>query len=317
MTLYNSIRDAERIVRSHLRCTPTEYSRLLSNQTGAEVYLKLENLQLTGSFKARGALNKLSKLSSEEKKQGVVTASSGNHGLGVASGARKLGIPATVYVPEYADRSKVQGIELEGAEVKFYGSDCVITEAAARKEARKSGRVYISPYNDLDVIAGQGTVGVEIAEQLSTVDAVFVSMGGGGLISGIGAFFKATSPDTQIIACSPLQSPAMHACMEANAIIDVPCYPTLSDATAGGVEEGAITLDLCKSLIDQSLLVDEDEIKAAMICLINEHHMLVEGAAGVALAAFLKTQEAFRGKKVAIVICGANIGIDTLRGVIA
>ena len=222
-----------------------------------------------------------------------------------------------MYVPEYADRSKVQAIELEGAEVKPFGDDCVITESAARKNAEQSGKVYISPYNDLDVIAGQGTIGVELVQQIKQLDAVFVSVGGGGLISGIGAYLKEASPQTKVIACSPSQSPAMHECMKAKKIIDVACYPTLSDATAGGVEEGAVTLNLCRSHIDESILVDEAEIKEAMLFTINQHHMLIEGAAGVAIAAFLKEQESYKGKRVAILICGGNIGIEKLRQVIS
>ena len=222
-----------------------------------------------------------------------------------------------MYVPEYADRSKVQAIELEGAEVKSIGDDCVITESAARKNAEQSGKVYISPYNDLDVIAGQGTIGVELVQQIKQLDAVFVSVGGGGLISGIGAYLKEASPQTKVIACSPSQSPAMHECMKAKKIIDVACYPTLSDATAGGVEEGAVTLNLCRSHIDESILVDEAEIKEAMLFTINQHHMLIEGAAGVAIAAFLKEQESYKGKRVAILICGGNIGIEKLRQVIS
>ena len=317
MSLFDSILSAELAVRKHLRFTPTEHSLFLSKKTGAEVYLKLENYQVTGSFKARGAINKLSQLSDDEKACGVITASSGNHGLGVASGAKKLGIHAIVYVPEYADRSKVQAIELEGAEVKPFGDDCVITESAARKNAEQSGKVYISPYNDLDVIAGQGTIGVELVQQIKQLDAVFVSVGGGGLISGIGAYLKEASPQTKVIACSPSQSPAMHECMKEKKIIDVACYPTLSDATAGGVEEGAVTLNLCRSHIDESILVDEAEIKEAMLFTINQHHMLIEGAAGVAIAAFLKEQESYKGKRVAILICGGNIGIEKLRQVIS
>ena len=314
MSLYDSILSAELAVRKHLRFTPTEHSLFLSKKTGAEVYLKLENYQVTGSFKARGAINKLC---DDEKACGVITASSDNHGLGVASGAKKLGIHAIVYVPEYADRSKVQAIELEGADVKPLGDDCVITESAARKNAEQSGKVYISPYNDLDVIAGQGTIGVELVQQIKQLDAVFVSVGGGGLISGIGAYLKEASPQTKVIACSPSQSPAMHECMKAKKIIDVACYPTLSDATAGGVEEGAVTLNLCRSHIDESILVDEAEIKEAMLFTINQHHMLIEGAAGVAIAAFLKEQESYKGKRVAILICGGNIGIEKLRQVIS
>lgn len=317
MTLHDSILNAEKLVRKHLRLTPVEYSPYLSEQTGAQVHLKLENFQVTGSFKSRGAINKLFSLTDEEKTTGIITASSGNHGIGVATGANKLEIQATVYVPRYADSSKVRAIELEGAEVKTVGDDCVITESAARKNAEISGKVYISPYNDLDIVAGQGTIGVELLQQLGNLDAVFVSLGGGGLISGIGAFFKKASPLTEVIACSPSQSPAMHVCMKAKEIVEVPCYPTLSDATAGGIEDGAITLDLCRKYIDQSILVDEVEIKSAMLSIMNNHHMMIEGAAGVAVAAFEKVKSNYRGKKIAILICGANIGVEKLRSLLA
>ncbi|MDD9889207.1 MAG: threonine/serine dehydratase [Gammaproteobacteria bacterium] len=317
MSLQQSILEAEKVVRKYLRLTPAEHSRLLSQQSGAEVYLKLENFQVTGSFKARGAIHKLSTLGEEAIAAGIITASSGNHGLGVASGARKLGIKATVYVPEYADQSKVQAIELEGAEVNFVGDDCAITETVARKDAIQANKVYISPYNDLNVIAGQGTIAVELLQQLESIDAVFVAVGGGGLISGIGAYLKAVSPQTEIIACSPSRSPAMHECMNAKKIIDVPCYPTLSDATAGGIEEGAITLELCLEVVDRSILVDEEEIKAAMLLMMDQHHVLVEGAAGVAVAAFLKEQKNYHGKQVAILICGGNIGTEKLREVLS
>ncbi len=295
-----------------VRRTPVERSERLEKGTG-KVFFKLENMQITGSFKARGALSKLTALSPAQRGNGVIAASSGNHGAAVAFGARELGCSAAVCVPHGAAPSKVSAIEVFGAEVEHAGEDCVETEAHARQRATEEGRTYISPYNDATVIAGQGTIGPELLEDIPELDAVFVSVGGGGMIGGIGAYLKAIRPETQIIAVSPEKSPALHRCIEAGEVIDVPCYPTLSDATAGGVEENAVTLPLCKEVVDRGILVGEKGIEDATRWIIATHHMMVEGAAGLALAGFLQVQEEFRDKTVAIILCGANLGVESLR----
>ncbi len=314
-TRTNIERASERIA-PYLRETPVERSAWLSECSDGEVFLKLENFQITGSFKARGALNKLTSLTQEERKLGVVTASSGNHGAAVAYGSQALGVDAEVYVPKSASPAKIAVIKSYGANVELFGDDCVETEARARARAEETGRIYISPYNDETVMAGQGTVGVELHRALETVDAVFVSLGGGGLIGGLGTYLKSALPGVEIVAVSPDQSPAMHACLEAGKIIDVPCYDTLSDGTAGGVEPGAITFDVCRDVVDRSLLVSEDNIAAAMKTFMEKHRMMLEGAAGVALAGFLQVAENYANKRVAIVICGANISLEKLNGVI-
>lgn len=310
----SKIREALERIGPHIRATPVIQAKEYSD---CEVLLKLENFQVTGSFKARGALNKLCVLGEDGRRAGIITASSGNHGAAVAYGSQALGCQATVYVPEGADPSKKATIRSFGADVHTHGNDCSITEHFARQTAEQLRKTYISPYNDLDVITGQGTIAVELSEQAPQLDAIFVAVGGGGLISGIGSFFKGLGTNTEIVACAPAQSPAMHACMEAGAIIDVPCFPTLSDATAGGVEPGSVSFDLCQEVIDTSLLVSEEDIRRATRQLIETHHMLAEGAAGAALAAFHARREAYKGKRVAIIVCGANIGIDKLRVVLA
>lgn len=304
-------------IESHIRTTPVEHSPWLSHESGAEVFLKLENYQVTGSFKARGALNKLLSLTQADRDLGVVSASSGNHGAAVAYGAQRLGVNARVFVPKGASTTKIEVIQAYGAATEIYGNDCVETEARARAFCAQTGRPYISPYNDETVMMGQGTVGVELLASLVDVDAVFVALGGGGLAGGLGSYLKSVSPKTEVVAISPEKSPAMHNCLAAGRILEVPCYETLSDATAGGVEPGAITFDVCQKVVDRSLLVSEDAIAASMKALIAKHRMLIEGAAGAAVAGFQQVAKQYTGKRVAIVVCGANISLEMLQSVMS
>ncbi len=314
--LVQHILAAERRIRPLVYETPLVKSLALSSDA-TQVLLKLENLQPTGSFKLRGATNKLLSLSAVERAQGVVTASSGNHGAATAYAGKQLGIKALVFVPEHASTTKIDAIERLGAEVRLHGDDGVITERYARAYAAENAMPYVSPYNDLDVVAGQGSVGVELARQCADLDAVFIAVGGGGLISGTAAALKAASPHVHVVACSPANSAVMIESLKAGEILDLESKPTLSDGTAGGVEENALTFGLCQALIDEYVLVEESEIKASLKNFLATQHLLIEGAAAVVLAAFEKTQEKYRGKKVALVICGANIGLEDLKKVLA
>lgn len=304
---------AEKRIRRYVRETPVEHSPALSELTGAQVYLKLENLQHTGSFKVRGAFNKLLCLREEERAAGVVAASTGNHGAAVAFGMAALHVPGLIFVPESASPAKVANIRRLGAELQFHGVDGGDTEVFARGYASARGMTYVSPYNDWDVVAGQGTIGVEIVRQLPSVGAIVASLGGGGLIGGIAGYVKALRPDVRIAAASPRNSKAMIESVKAGRVVETEHLPTLSDGTAGGVESGAITLELCRSLVDEYMVVAENEIKHAMRLIIETHHLLIEGAAGVAVAALLQAKERFAGKTVAVVMCGANIGADRLK----
>lgn len=311
-----TVAQAEERIRDHVRETPVERAPYLEADSSATVFLKLENLQVTGSFKVRGATYKLEILGAQGRTRGVVAASSGNHGVAVAYGAARLGCAATVFVPHGASQTKITAMRGLGADVRTHGDDCLQAELEARAFAETRQAPYISPYNDVEVVAGQGTVAVEIARQVDALDAIFVSVGGGGLISGVATYLKAKWPGIRVIACSPERSPAMHRCLEAGEIVDVPCHDTLSDGTAGGVEPGAVTFELCAGLIDESLLVTEAEIKDAMVAFITHQHQLLEGAAGVALAGFAQRAGDLGGQRVGIVICGANIGLSTLREVL-
>lgn len=315
--IYNSIDEAYGRISPHIRRTPLEHSLILSNLTKCHVYLKLESEQLTGSFKVRGAFNKL-KICCENGKgdQQFVTASTGNHGMASALALKTLNQTGTVYVPTHVSEAKERFLKLYDIEVKKYGSNCLETEQHARKMAEASNAVYISPYADLQVIYGQGTVGKEILEDLPDVDVIFVAVGGGGLIAGIAAYAKHLKKSIEIVGCEPENSPGMTACVEAGKIVEIECLDTLSDATAGGVEPGSVTFPLCKKLVDKWIKVSEDEIARAMYLLLEQHHKLVEGSAGVALAALMKCYESYAGKKVALVMCGANISMEKLKFVI-
>lgn len=313
-SLPEKIKKSEITIRNYIRETPLEYSYPLSAQTGCDVYLKLENLQVTGSFKARGAMNKILSLKNDDRK--IITASTGNHGLGVANALKATGKDGTIFLPTKASAAKVEAIKQRGIDVEFYGNSGEITEAYARKLALETDQVYVSPYNDEDVIAGQGTIGVELYRQLPNLDAVFVSIGGGGLIAGIASFLKSVNPKIKVIGCLPANAPVMYECIQAGKVIDVTEQPTLSDGTAGGIDRDSITFDLCKNLIDGYALITEDEILIAMRSLLKHHHQVIEGAAGVAVAAIFKQKEKFIGRKVAAVICGGNVSEDILKKVV-
>ena len=316
MSILSEILRAEQRIRPFVRETPLDPSPVLSEMGGANVFVKLENLQHTGSFKLRGAFNKLLSLTPAQRAAGVITASSGNHGAATAYALQKLDANGTVFVPTIVSPLKEAMIRRYGAQIHKIGHDSGISETAARSHADERGLVYISPYNDPQIIGGQGTIGVEIARQLAQVDAVFVALGGGGLISGIATYLKAINPAVQIIACSPRNSAVMQHSVAAGQILDEESLPTLSDGTAGGVETGAITFALVRDLVDTYVDVSEAEIAAALRLFIESHHLLIEGAAAVAIAAYLQTKERFVGKNVVIVICGANIGLETLKQII-
>jgi threonine dehydratase len=296
--------------------TPMVPCPWLSATTGAEVRLKLENVQRTGSFKLRGALHALLRLPAAQRRHGVVCASSGNHGLGVATAAAHLHVAAAVFVPEATPASKVAAIERAGATVQRFGADCVDTERHARQIAAATGRHYVSPYNDYDVVAGQGTAAVELLAQWPEVEVVYVALGGGGLIAGMAAYTKSVRHDIEFVACSPLASPAMAECVRRGRIVDVPCHETLSDSTAGGVEPGAITFPLCQQLVDRFVEVDEPAIADALLTMLGEQHLLVEGAAAVAVAACRQDPQ-LAGRRAAIVVCGGNLPLPVLQHLLA
>jgi threonine dehydratase len=299
--------DAHARIRSSVPETPLEDVSAAFPEIPARIFFKLENLQATGSFKLRGATSKILSLTPAQAAAGVIAASNGNHGLGVAAAARRAGIAAEVYVSSHVSPVKAQRIEQLGARLHRAGDDPLTAELAARAAAERSGKVFISPYNDMEVLAGQGTIAVELLQQVPNIDAVFVAVGGGGLIGGIGAYLKRASPRTEVVGCWPQNSPVLYESIKAGRIIDVPEQPTLSESTAGGLEPGSVTLEVCRRVIDRSVLVSEEEILSAMRRVRSAKGWMIEGAAGVALAAFIKQAERYKDKTVVIVICGGNL----------
>ena len=306
---------AERI-RPFIRQTILDSSNFYSQRTGSDVYFKCENLQHTGSFKVRGGLNKILSLSAAERASGIVVASTGNHGVACAFAMQQVGASGIVFVPETAVATKLAAIRRQGAEIRTFGTDSTETEAHARAFATENGMTYVSPYNDPLVIGGQGTIAFELLQQLHNLDAVVVSVGGGGLIGGIASYLKEVKPAVQVIGCSPENSQVMAQSVAAGELLDLPSLPTLSDGTAGGVEPGSITFPLCRDFVDQYVSVTEDEIAASLREFMGAHHMLIEGSAAVAIAAFLKIAGQFEKTRIAIVLCGANISLDTLKEIL-
>ncbi len=310
------IRLAASRIRPHVVQTPLLPSPALSERTGAQVYLKLENRQHTGSFKLRGATNILLNLSTEERARGVVTASTGNHALAVARAAAQLDIAATIYLPEGASPRKVEKLESFPVMLCRVPGDALNAEISARAAAMQSNQPFISPYNDPHIIAGQGTIAVELLCRQPQLNAVFVTVGGGGLMGGIAGYLKDSSPAVQTIGCQPQNSAVMLASVRAGRIVDTASLPTLSDGSAGGIEPNAVTFDLCQNHVDHWLTVTEAEIAAAMRLIYRESGESIEGAAGVAVASLLKTGKRFAGQRLAVVICGGNVDSDTWQRVL-
>lgn len=299
---------SERIVTAEKRIRPhilkTRLLRFPGNS--GHLLLKLENEQHTGSFKARGSLNKVMSLSPDQRAHGVITASTGNHGLGVCRALQLTDTEGTIYLPRSAKRAKVEKLQTYGVSLKFVDGGPLKSELEAKAAAAKTGAVWISPYNDIDVIAGQGTIGIELLEQTPGIKRVFITVGGGGLISGVATYLKSQNPEIQIIGCVPENSPEMMLSVQTGKIVHLEdAKSTLSDGSAGGAEDGSITFDYCRSLVDSWIAVTEKEIAGAMRQLYTKAALRAEGSAGVAFAAHSKSGHAQDGD--VVIICGGNI----------
>jgi threonine dehydratase len=291
--------------------TPLVASPALSGRTGASVSLKLENLQHTGSFKLRGAANKIHSLTPEEQKRGVITVSTGNHGRAVAYVARLLSINAVVCVSEHVPGVKVQALEELGVEVAVHGSSYDEAMAYATQQQDQRGLTWVDPFDDPYVIAGQGTIALEILDDKPDFDTVIVPLSGGGLISGISLAMKSISPDIRVIGISMDRSPVMYHSLIAGRPIEMTEQHTVADALAGGIYlDNRHTFRMVQQYVDETHLVAEEEIAGGMAFALNQHHLVVEGGGAVGIAAALHRQLSLAGHNVVIVISGGNV--DTL-----
>lgn len=302
-------------IRNVVAKTPLVLSKSLS-QSGTNVYFKMENLNPTGSFKLRGAANKILSMTEEERKKGVVTASTGNHGAAVGYMCQKTGAKGTVFGPDSMSQAKYDGMLSYGIEVIKNEGDPINGELNARKFAADNNIPFISPYNDPQIVGGQGTIGFELFSEHQDLDAVFISLGGGGLMSGVAIAMANLSPETKIIAVSPTNSKVMMESVSAGEVLDLPSEPTLSDGTAGGVEMGTITFEYCRDYVDEYIEVSEQELIEGLKIFIDDTNTIGEGAVGVAVAGYIKQKEKWTGKKVAIIACGGNISRSVLKNIL-
>ena len=300
--------------------TPLEPSSELTAATGAtEVRLKREELQPTGAFKTRGAHNKVALVAEARPEAALVTASSGNHGIATATAAVRHGMRLTVLVGRSVSPAKLErlrALETSRVTVELAGDTSDDAEAEARRRDDAGQAIYIPPYNDADVIAGQATIGAEILDDWPDVDAIVVPIGGGGLIAGIGLWAKAMKPDLRLIGVQPAASPPMYAHFETGSVEPMPIAPTLADGVSGNIERHSITWKLCRKLVDEVVLVEEDAIADAMRWALEVPHILLEGSAALGIAALQPGVADVAGRNVAVVLTGRNVSAETLRRVL-
>ena len=309
------IEAARERIRDQMYLSPFPHSETISRIAGNEVFFKLDNLQITGSFKERGALNRLLTLSPEEARRGVIAASAGNHGMAVAYHSRRLGIAATIVMPRSAPLIKVTRVRQYGAETVLHGSDYDGAYAEAKRLGAEQDLVFISAFDDPWIIAGQGTIGLELYEQNPDLDAVIVPVGGGGLIAGIALALKTLIPSIRIIGVQSEAVPSMQAALERGAPVQLPAAITIADGIAVRCV-GATPLDLVRAYVDDIVTVSEGQIANAVLTLLEVEKTVAEGAAAVPLAALLNKKLSLAGKNVGVIVSGGNIDMNLISRII-
>jgi threonine dehydratase len=320
-TLADVVAARQRLVGIAVR-TPLEPSAELAAESGAaEVRFKREEVQPTGSFKTRGAHNKVAIVAEQRPEAALVTASSGNHGIAVATAAARHGMRLTVLVGASVSPAKLErlrALETNRCTIEISGADTDAAEAEARRRDDAGLAIYVPPYNDPEVIAGQATVGVEILEDWPEVDAIVVPIGGAGLIGGIGLWAKAVKPGLRVVGVQPAASPPVYAYLETGSTDPMPIAPTLADGVAGNVERTSITWTLARRVVDEVVLVDEDEIAAAMRWALDVPHVMLEGSAVLGIAALRAGKlPSLADRRIAVVTTGRNVALDVVREVVA
>ncbi len=304
---------ADKNLSGVVKKTKLIFSDFFSEISGNEIFLKPENMQHTGAFKLRGAYNKISQLSAEEKTKGVITSSAGNHAQGVAFAAQKLGVKAIICMPATTPILKVEATRNFGAEVILHGDGFDDAFKYSLELQKKFGYIYVHPFNDREVILGQSTTALEIINELKDVDAILVPIGGGGFASGVSLATKLVSPQVKVIGVEPENAACMKAAVDAGKIISLKSSDTVADGCAVKTA-GDLTFEFCKKYLDEIITVNEMEIMSALLSLIEKHKLIAEGAGVLSLAALNKLN--FRNKKVVAIVSGGNIDISTLSGLI-
>ncbi len=311
------VREANERCQDHLLPTPLEHSMYLSNIIEGEVWLKLDSMQRTSSFKFRGAINKILSLTEAELDRGIVSASTGNYALAVAEAMRIRNRRATIYVAKDIEPSRLELLRSHGLDLVIHGEVAWDAEKEARRAGDEEGKIYVSPYNDPIVVGGQGTCGYEISQQLPDLDAAFLACGGGGLLTGSAGWLKSHNSDVEAFGVSPANSPVMYESMRTNKMVEMDTQPTLADTCAGGIDLDSITLDLCRRYVDEIVLLTEKEIEASIRLLFEQHRLVTEGSGALSIGGLLKRKERFKGKKVVAVVCGRNVNLEVFKKIIA
>lgn len=309
------IQSAYQRIRDFIYFTPAPHSDELSQITGQQVYLKLDNLQRTGAFKERGALNKILTLTEDEKRHGVIAASAGNHAQAVAYHATQRGIRARIVMPLMTPLVKVSSTTNFGAEVILYGANYDEACAEATRLSEEDGMTFLHPFDDDAVIAGQGTIGLELLDQISGLEAIVVPIGGGGLIGGVACAIKERNPRVRVIGVQTERLPSMLRAAEAGQPVTVPAEATIADGIAVR-RAGERTLPLVQRYVDELVIVDEEEIANAILVLLEREKTLAEGAGAVALASLLQHKASLNGQRTAVLVCGGNIDVSLLARII-
>lgn len=308
---------AREAISGHARRTPLIYSGYLSDLTHGNIYLKLENLQETGAFKVRGAANRLVQMQPEERSRGVIALSTGNHGRALAWMGKQLGVRVVVCVPESVLPHKVAAMRALGAEVRIEGADQDAAEVAALAMAEKEGLNWVSPFDDPWIIAGQGTIGLEILEDLPHVDMVIAPLSGGGLLGGIALAVKSASVKIRTAGVAMARGPVMVASLAAGKPVQLPEERTLADSLVGGIGlDNRYTFELVRKTVDETVLVSEEEIGAAMVYALKNEKLVVEGGGAVALAALIHNKLSVEGRTVAVIVSGGNVDMKLLAGLL-